>query len=73
MKQSPKCPKCQGTMEEGFILDRMQGGARPAIWYRGAPEKSFWLGVVTRGKTYYQVATYRCTECAFLESFAIDR
>ena len=71
LKQLPKCPKCQGTMEEGFIIDRMQGGALPESWFRGLPDKSFWFGTVSRGITNYQIAAFRCTECGFLESFAI--
>ena len=71
-KQSPKCPKCLEIMEEGFIIDRWRGGVSPAMWFQGIPEKSIWLGLKIRGKTNYQIKTYRCAECGFLESFAIN-
>jgi len=69
--RSNSCPKCQGAMTEGFVLDVNQGGSRTAsAWVEGPPEKSLWLGVKVRGKVKYDIQTWRCTRCGFLESYA---
>ena len=45
MNQSPsRCPKCEGAMELGFILDSNQGGQVVSRWAAGTPQKSFWTG-----------------------------
>ena len=71
MDQNTKCPKCGGSLEEGFIRDAIPGGGSvPSAWYQGPLERSFWMGVKTLGRVHYQVRTYRCTQCGFLESYA---
>ena len=67
---SMECPKCRGTMEEGYIKDEGYGTAHASKWVEGAPEKSIWTGVKTRGKNQVQVKTYRCERCGYLESYA---
>ena len=66
------CPKCKGSMEEGFIPDRIAdvGGAKVSEWYEGPPKWSFWTGVKTKGIEHYSVRTYRCTGCGYLEFYA---
>ena len=64
------CPKCQGSMTEGFIADTTYGGHGVSRWYDGAPQKSFWLGVKLGGKTAHAIETYRCKRCGLLESYA---
>lgn len=66
----PECPKCRGAMEEGFIKDQDYGSVRTSKWVEGPPEKSFWEGTKTRGKTQVDVQTFRCTGCGYLESYA---
>ena len=66
----PACPKCRSTMEEGFIKDQGHGTVHPSQWVEGAPETSFWTGIKTRGKEQFAVATYRCSSCGYLESYA---
>jgi hypothetical protein len=39
-----KCPKCEGEMQEGFILDLTEGPRMVASWVGGKPEKSRWTG-----------------------------
>ncbi len=34
------CPLCQGTMEEGFLLDQGRSSGTPAEWIVGAPQWS---------------------------------
>ena len=72
MDNNSKCPKCGGALEEGFIRDAVTGGSVPSAWYRGRLERSRWMGVKTIGKVKYQVRTYRCNQCGFLESYAFE-
>ena len=40
------CPKCQGRMTEGFIVDSGDyGTASVSTWQGGEPKKSFWTGL----------------------------
>jgi hypothetical protein len=57
-------------MEEGFVVDRTHGGAAPASWVAGAPEKSFWTGLKLKGRAQLQIAAWRCRKCGYLESYA---
>ena len=70
MARNPVCPKCQSSMVEGFILDKEHGGSRVSSWVEGPSEKSFWWGVRLRGRKPVEIATWRCTRCGFLESYA---
>ncbi len=71
MNESQKlCPKCQAEMEEGFIPDRGDSNVlQTSSWYRGLPQKSFWTGLKNDG-IKFQVQSYRCTGCGYLESYA---
>ncbi len=73
MTESQKsCPKCHGVMEQGFIPDVGDANVRQTSkWYEGQPEKSFWVGVKTSGKRQFQVQSYRCENCGYLESYAV--
>lgn len=55
-------------MEEGFILDYAHSGATVSKWTEGAPKPSTWSGLKVNEPL--QVATYRCTGCGYLESYA---
>lgn len=58
-------------MSEGFVLDRGESNAQmQQKWIEGEPVKSFWLGLKTKGREAYQVITYRCDRCGYLESYA---
>ena len=70
MAAPPTCPKCQGRMAEGFVIDNGYGTRTVARWYEGAPVRSFWTGLKTRGRTHHDVVTWRCGRCGFLESYA---
>lgn len=65
-----ECPKCRGSMEEGFIADASNGGLAPSKWIAGQPEKSFWHGIKIKDKKQVQISTYRCASCGYLESYA---
>ena len=80
------CPKCQGTMEGGFILDRTAEGIQPCYWIDGRFEEPAETSATERiterlsqlvtqlGKSRLRegirVVTLRCTGCGFLESYA---
>lgn len=66
------CSRCGGRMEAGFMLDRGHYGVPQATaeWVEGAPEKSIWTGIKTKGREHYRVETYRCEGCGRLDSYA---
>ena len=70
MSLSMRCPKCGGPMEEGFLRDSTYGANLQAKWVEGPVQRSFWTGVVTKGREEYPVISYRCEGCGFLESYA---
>ena len=59
-------------MEEGFIPDGIGAlrAAKPSEWYRGLLQRSIWTGVAQVGKPHFEIRTYRCTDCGYLESYA---
>ena len=70
MARSKTCPRCQGSMTEGFLLDQGQGSRSVIKWVEGAPQKSIWVGVRLGNQQPIEVATWRCASCGFLESYA---
>ena len=70
MTQSMRCMKCGGPMEEGFVRDLTHGGTAQAAWVGGKPQRSFWMGIVTKGRDQFPVVAYRCEGCGYLESYA---
>jgi hypothetical protein len=64
-------------MEFGLLLDSSYsssvytGPERVLEWVRGMPKKSWWnLSFKTGPGDRLQVATLRCTKCAYLELYA---
>ncbi len=70
MAQSKQCPKCSGSMAEGFVVDATHGGAAVSSWVEGPPRKSLWTGVRVMGRPRSEIATWRCNRCGFLEQYA---
>jgi predicted nucleic-acid-binding Zn-ribbon protein len=64
------CPKCEGKMSTGIIVDQTYGGALPEQWQPGEAQKSFWTGLKQDKKAQLQVTTWRCERCGYLESYA---
>jgi hypothetical protein len=59
-----------GEMEGGFMFGRVAQGDLSLIgWSNGTPEASLWAGL--KLKEDRQTVTYRCTNCGFLEFYAI--
>lgn len=67
-----KCLKCSGAMEEGIVLDRGHGNLPSAEshWLEGSAKTNWWGALKTSGKRMLPIATWRCTVCGFLESYA---
>lgn len=68
--RSNNCPRCQGSMAVGFILDRTDNRRRVAHWVEGAPVRSLWSGVKVSKAATHEIQTWRCVRCGFLESYA---
>ena len=68
-----KCIRCAGLMEEGFILDRGHYNAKMVnTWVEGEPVKSFWSGIKTNDRQCFEVRTFRCPQCGYLENYATE-
>ena len=71
MANSPqKCPKCGSGMEQGFVLDNIEGGRIVSQWAPGTPRKSFWTGTKLPDEDFIPIGTFRCASCGYLESYA---
>ena len=57
-------------METGFIVDEGYGTRTVSRWFRGEPQTGFFGTLKVRRKDAIDVATYRCTRCGYLESYA---
>ena len=67
-----RCPKCNGVMEQGFVMDYAQGARLVSSWAEGPPQKSFWLGTQLPQRKLIPIGALRCESCGFLESYARD-
>ena len=68
---SVRCGKCNVDMEEGFLLEKGDVGVlSPQNWITGKPERSLLTGLKLKGRQVYDVRTYRCIRCGYLESYA---
>ena len=65
------CPKCNGKMVQGFIVDH-QGDLMSRVdnWVEGPAEKSYWFKTKVPTDKCIPVGTFRCSSCGFLESYA---
>ena len=65
------CPKCNGSMTEGFVVDQGDYGAAHVSRYQpGAPSRSFWTGLKQNAQEQVEITTMRCNRCGFLEHYA---
>lgn len=67
-----RCPKCNGEMVQGFVIDFAHGARLVSQWAEGLPQKSFWTGTKLPEEALIPVGTFRCNACGFLESYALD-
>ncbi len=64
-----QCPKCNGSMEQGFILDQSYGARFVSSWTPGIPRKSFWTGTKQPNLNGIPIGVFRCASCGFLECY----
>jgi len=69
---SRTCPKCNGLMEQGFVMDNTYGARDVSHWAAGPPQKSFWAGTKLPEEKLIPIGTFRCSSCGYLESFAMQ-
>lgn len=66
------CPKCQSTMEKGFVTDLTYGAAMQSAWTPGDPRpRRFFGGIQWRRSGNIPITTLRCPNCGYLESYAL--
>jgi predicted Zn-ribbon and HTH transcriptional regulator len=67
------CSKCKGEMIEGYIPDfETRDFSSRSVWVEGKPGKSFLTGTQAFKETKINIKTFRCKNCGFLESYAIN-
>lgn len=65
------CPKCQRSMEKGYVADLAYGVVMQSAWTPGEPVRRRFLGGIQWNRSgNVPIVTYRCTGCGYLESFA---
>jgi hypothetical protein len=70
--RSQICPKCQGKMAEGFLLDATYGANKVGQWFEGIPQIGFLGSIKLRGRKKFNVQSLRCERCGFLENYACN-
>ncbi|MGA2255883.1 MAG: hypothetical protein ABSG53_14650 [Thermoguttaceae bacterium] len=66
----PKCLRCGGEMQPGYIADRTVAGYDPAKWFEGDLVTGVFGGVEKARSKPLLVSTYRCIQCGYLKSYA---
>jgi predicted nucleic-acid-binding Zn-ribbon protein len=66
MTEHKACPKCEGTIEQGFIPSLGRG---QLLWFAGVPPATYRESFMF-GRKALTVTTYRCLACGYLESYA---
>ena len=72
-KTNGKCLRCEGKMEDGFLLDEGHGRRWSLRWVAGLPVRAFFTGVKVRDKRRHRVEADRCCDCGWLDLYAIKR
>ena len=70
MAQSKHCPKCEGTMVDGYVVDQGHGSVSVTKWREGEPRRSIWVGLKLGGTEPIEITTWRCKRCGYLEHYA---
>lgn len=71
---SYKCSRCSSDTEEGFLLEKGDGAMLSSqTWVAGKANKSLFSGLSLRGHTVYDVMTFRCVKCGYLDSYALSK
>ena len=76
------CPKCQGEMVQGFVMDRSGVAVFVNQWVQATPEslkvRQYLGGTIKFPESVnlpetsesIPIGTFRCQSCGFLESYA---
>ncbi len=71
---SYQCSRCDSKMEKGFLLEKGDGAVLSSeTWVAGEPQKSMLTGVSLKNKTIFDVITFRCIVCGYLDSYALTQ
>lgn len=72
--QGGKCTYCgAAALEPGFVQDAGSQSPGYTRWVAGWLQKGIFGSAKLWGRHRVQVDAYRCTECAHLELFAVER
>lgn len=64
------CPKCGGTMTEGFMMGHVLGTtAFPEHWHPGVPQCNVFGGTQVEKEKLIPIRSFRCEQCGFLEQY----
>jgi hypothetical protein len=69
MNDNTICPKCNGTMEEGWLPNSFASTITVSTWAKGQPHKLF-LGLIRMPEAALPVVAYCCCECGYIEMYA---
>ena len=72
------CPKCQGEMVNGYVIDRSHAFTFVPQWVEGTPTRNSLFESMFTGQGIKQpksdkwipIGTFRCQSCGFLEFYA---
>lgn len=71
MADMKDCPKCNGRMAPGFVLDHSDDSRTVvSTWQGGEPQRSIWTGLKQDKAQQHPITSYRCARCGYLESYA---
>jgi hypothetical protein len=74
MTQELKCPKCQGSMVQGFIPDYASANSKYVIsWAEGQPKRSWWEYTKVPIGGGIPIGVFRCQGCGYLEFYADEK
>lgn len=68
-----ECPKCRGTMVQGFVPDYSHAAILVGGWHPGQPQKSFWTRTKAPRVNGLPIGAFRCQRCGFLEFYSDAR
>jgi hypothetical protein len=68
---APRCPKCQGAMEKGYVADLSYGAVMQSAWTPGVPiQRRIFGGIKWSRSGSTPIVTFRCQSCGYLEAHA---
>ena len=67
MPDSKQCPKCEGNMTHGTLMEKGKYGNSPYVW---SPENDAPFPVKGAPSKRLDIVMYRCEACGFLELYA---